>query len=87
MKSPDPLPADDLGQALVEADALETFEALPAEERDRFRAWIAKARDDESHWRRIEILCLAMRMAPPLRAPDESRPERQDFWTNPMGRS
>lgn len=74
---------DDLHRALVAADALASFERLPLAEQERFMAWIAKARDDEAYWRRIDILVLGMRMAPPSQP--QSPPERSGFWTNPLG--
>ena len=55
---------DDLLDALAAADALETFRALPPEAQEHFTLWIEKARDDESHWRRINALALALRMGP-----------------------
>lgn len=56
--------AEDLLNALAEADALETFLRLPPEDQDCFSAWIGKSRNDESHWRRISALVLAMKIAP-----------------------
>ena len=56
--------ADDLLDTLAAADALETFLRLPMEDQDNFARWIGKSRDDESHWRRINALVLAMRMGP-----------------------
>ena len=60
----DKITADDLLDTLGAADALETFLHLPQEEQDNFARWIGKSRDDESHWRRINALVLAMRMGP-----------------------
>ncbi|HYO61104.1 MAG TPA: YdeI/OmpD-associated family protein [Actinomycetota bacterium] len=56
--------ADDLLDALAAADALETFLRLPPEAQEHFALWIGKSRDDESHWRRINALALALRMGP-----------------------
>lgn len=56
--------ADDLLDTLAAADALETFLHLPREDQDNFAHWIGKARDEESHWRRINALVLAMKIAP-----------------------
>ena len=78
--------SDDLHSALVAADALEKFNRLPVEDRDRFSAWIAKARDEEARWRRIDILVLGMRMAPAVEAERRPLPERSGLWTNPMAR-
>lgn len=88
MTSPTPEPPDDLRDALASAEVLDTFQALPLEEQEKFCDWVDRARDDDSHWRRIEILVLAMRMAPPIKAPVEPlHYEHPDFWTNPMGRA
>ena len=53
--------AEDLLDALAAADVLEIFLRLSEAERENFSSWIGKARDDESHWRRIDALVLAMR--------------------------
>ena len=55
---------DDLFTALAQFDGLDTFCALPPDERRRFVGWIVKAQDDASYWSRIEALVLAMRYAP-----------------------
>lgn len=73
---------DDLLRALIEADALDNFQALPLEEQERFWTWIAKSRDDEGYWRRIDILVMGMRMAPRIEAPRDSLPG-SPFWTEP----
>ena len=62
--------ADDLLDALAAADALETFLRLPPEAQEHFTLWIGKSRDDESHWRRINALALALRMGPLRGEPD-----------------
>lgn len=67
-------PAGDLLVVLAEADVLETFQRLPAAARDNFTRWIDKARDDESHWQRIEALVLALRIGP-LQPEPKSRAE------------
>lgn len=56
--------ADDLLDTLAAADALQTFLHLPLEDQESFARWIGKSRDDESHWRRINALVLAMRIGP-----------------------
>ena len=56
--------ADDLLDTLAAADALETFLRLPREEQDNFARWIGKSKDDESHWRRINALAMAIRLGP-----------------------
>lgn len=60
----EPITAEDLLNALAEADALQTFLRLPREDQQIFSHWIGKSRDDESHWRRINALVLAMKIAP-----------------------
>ena len=57
---------DDLVEALAFADVLGTFRALPEASRRDFEAWVEKARDEPSRWRRIEALAMAMRAAPRL---------------------
>ena len=64
MSSENMITAEDLLDTLAAADALETFLRLPQEEQDRFAAWIGRSRDDESAWRRINALTLAIRMGP-----------------------
>ena len=82
MNLPERNQTDDLLRALREADALGNFQALPLEEQKRFWAWIGKSRDEEGYWRRIDILVMGMRMAPPIKAPREPRAQ-PEFWTNP----
>jgi uncharacterized protein YdeI (YjbR/CyaY-like superfamily) len=64
MTPPERVVPQDLLEALGEADALDTFTRLPQADQDSFSRWVAKARDNESHWRRIEALVLAMRIGP-----------------------
>ena len=85
MNVPERKQTDDLLRALVAADALDNFQALPLEEQERFRAWIVKSRDEAGYWRRIDILVMGMRMAPPIKAPRETQP-RSSFWTDPTAR-
>ena len=61
MSSPEKITADDLLDAMAEANVLETFLHLPTEDQANFSRWIGTARDDGSHWRRIEALVLALR--------------------------
>ena len=82
MSIPERKQTDDLLRALKEANALDNFQALPLEEQGRFWNWIAKSRDEEGYWRRIDILVMGMRMAPPIKAPRESRLQAE-FWTDP----
>lgn len=56
--------AEDLIEAMVQADVLETFCRLPQAEQAKFSRWIGKARNDASHWQRIQALVLALRMGP-----------------------
>ena len=65
---------EDLFRSLASADALTNFHRLPEAQQDRFIDWINKARDDEAHWRRIDILVLAMRMGPPATPVAEEPP-------------
>ena len=60
----DKITANDLLDTLAAADALNTFLRLPPADQDNFSRWIGKARNDESHWRRINALVLAMRIGP-----------------------
>ena len=60
----DKITADDILDTLAAADALETFLHLPKEEQDNFARWTGMSRDDESHWRRINALALALRLGP-----------------------
>ena len=66
MTTPDDgkITADDLLDTLAAAGVLQTFLHLPKEDQDNFARWIGTARDDESHWRRINALALAMRLGP-----------------------
>jgi uncharacterized protein YdeI (YjbR/CyaY-like superfamily) len=58
----------DLASAMAAADVLDSFRQLPEDARRDFERWIAKARDGEAHWRRINTLVMAMRSAPRLQA-------------------
>lgn len=64
MSSDETIAEGDLFTALAEADVLETFRQLPQVDQDRFLGWIEKARGDESRWRRIHALVVAMRTGP-----------------------
>jgi molybdopterin converting factor small subunit len=67
----------DLEEAMSEADVLALFQKLPPADRERFSRWIALARDDESLWRRIEIVVMALRMGPlEPGVPDDLAPKR-----------
>ena len=61
MKSSEPITPDDLLDAMATADVLETFVHLPDSAQEEFRRWIGRARDNDSHWRRIHALVAAMR--------------------------
>lgn len=67
------IPHDDLTAAMAEADVLDIYLSLPEAERRRFSRWVRLARDDDSYWRRIEALVLAMRVG--LLARKMARPE------------
>ena len=64
MSSEERITPDDLLDAMAEADVLEVFCHLPEKSQQEFREWIGKSRDNESHWRRIDALVLAMRSGP-----------------------
>lgn len=64
MTSGGKITADDLLDTLAAVDALETFLRLPPDAQEKFAEWIGRSRDDESHWRRINALALAIRMGP-----------------------
>ena len=68
MNPSDDITSDDFLSALAAADVLEKFRALPEEARHEFEEWIAKARDEAAHWRRIDLLVMAIRSAPRLGA-------------------
>ena len=61
MTSSETITPDDLLDAMATADVLETFVRLPHSAQDEFRQWIGKAKNDDSHWRRIHALVAAMR--------------------------
>lgn len=61
MTSSETISADDLLDAMATADVLDTFVLLPPSAQDEFRQWIGKAKNDDSHWRRIHALVAAMR--------------------------
>jgi hypothetical protein len=64
MSSPERVIEEDLQDTMAEAGVLERFHQLPEGDQDMFSRWIDKARDDESHWRRINALVLALRIGP-----------------------
>lgn len=87
MSVPQQNPTNDLLHALVAAGAVEAFQRLPLEEQDKFLAWIEKAPDAEAYRRRIDILVVAIRMAPLSDSQRKSLRDRPDFWMNPMGQT
>ena len=78
MSSDEKITPDDLLDAMAAADVLESFCHLPEASKREFEEWIGKARDNESHWRRIETLVMAMRSAPLLeeQTPEETASEQ-----------
>jgi len=56
--------AMDLLDVLDTAGALETFNRLPQADQENFKSWIGRARNNISHWRRIDALVLAMITGP-----------------------
>ncbi|MDQ3645837.1 MAG: hypothetical protein M3345_02760 [Actinomycetota bacterium] len=59
---PESTAAQHIVDALAGANVLETFCRLPQADQENFSSWIIKARDESSHWRRIDALVLAMRL-------------------------
>lgn len=86
MNVPEQDSTNDLLKALATWDVVDTFQALPLYDQDKFVAWITRAPDEEAYRRRIDILVLGMRMAPLTKAKPTVLPEQSDFWTNPIGR-
>lgn len=66
MSTGDKITPDDLLDAMAEAGVLDTFCHLPEASKREFEEWIGKARDNDNHWRRIDVLVRAMRSSPPL---------------------
>ena len=64
MSSAETITADDLLDALARHDVLETFCQLPTIDQEKFSRLIGKARSNDSHWRRIEALVLALKAGP-----------------------
>jgi ferric-dicitrate binding protein FerR (iron transport regulator) len=64
MSTQEKISTEGMIQAMAAADVLETFCQLPQEDQAKFSRWIGKARDDESHWRRINALLMALRTGP-----------------------
>jgi uncharacterized protein YdeI (YjbR/CyaY-like superfamily) len=67
----------DLSDALAEADVLHIYSRLPQADRARFARWIGMARDETSHWRRIETLVMAMKLSPLVLSAVRSKVEPQ----------
>ena len=65
---------NDLREALALGDVLDRFEHLPEDARQRFQAWIDKGHDETAHWRRIDLLVMAMRSAPRLLGQSDPAP-------------
>lgn len=64
MSSPAHSGPDDLVEAFAVANVLKKFRGLPRADQENFLRWVALARDEESRWRRINALALALRMGP-----------------------
>ncbi|HVF52953.1 MAG TPA: GGDEF domain-containing protein [Actinomycetota bacterium] len=64
MNSGQRITARDLLDVLAEADALEVFNQLPEAAQEDLASWIGAARDDDSHWVRIQALVAAMKSSP-----------------------
>lgn len=54
---------DELLAAFAATDSLPAFRQLPLADQENFFRWIEKATDEESRWRRIDALVLAMRIS------------------------
>ena len=59
------LPVEDAGSDLIAAlkqyDVFEGFSRLSFKDQENFSRWVAMANDDDSRWRRIDALVLALR--------------------------
>jgi uncharacterized protein YdeI (YjbR/CyaY-like superfamily) len=55
---------EDLVEAFAVANVLKKFRRLPESDQQNFLRWVSLARDEESRWRRINALALALRMGP-----------------------
>jgi hypothetical protein len=64
MSTSEKFSAEDTMEAMAAADVLDTFCQLPQADQAKFTRWIGKARNDESHWRRVNALVLALRTGP-----------------------
>jgi ferric-dicitrate binding protein FerR (iron transport regulator) len=51
-------------ESLAAGDVLDKFDLLPEADRAKFLRWVERSTDDESRWRRINALVLAMRLSP-----------------------
>ena len=76
MSTGEKITVDDLIDALEEAAVLAAFCRLPKPDQANFSRWIGMARDDASHWRRIETFVQAMKESP--LQPKQSLSERFD---------
>ena len=64
MSTPELITVDDVMEALATSGVLETFCQLPVIDQERFSRLIGEARNDESQWRRIEALVMALKTGP-----------------------
>lgn len=55
--------SDQLLEAFAATDSLEMFRRLPIADQDEFFSWVERATTQESRWRRIDALALAMRIS------------------------
>jgi len=51
-------------EAMIHADVLEIFVLLPEIDQAKFSSWVSRAPDEESRWRRINGLVLALKLGP-----------------------
>ncbi|HET7482352.1 MAG TPA: hypothetical protein VFK89_05765 [Actinomycetota bacterium] len=64
MSASEKITAEELLDTMAEADVLETFIQLPKADQEKFSDWIGRARNNESHWRRINVLVMALKTGP-----------------------
>ena len=64
MSTSEGAPAKDLLEAMIHADVLEIFVLIPQVDQAKFSSWVSRAPDEESRWRRINGLVLALKLGP-----------------------
>ncbi len=79
MSDAEKITPEDLLERLAKADALQAFLALPVKDQQEFARWVGKARNDESHWHRIDALVAAISLGPLQPTEWVSEDEHQGF--------